>query len=66
MPRMVDVYNVLITVDLPDAATGSLHWTTEELRAMLERTPGNVTVVLHQFRLELALDQEEQAVGSIL
>jgi translin len=49
-------------VDFPDAITGGLRRTTDQLRAVLERTRGDVTVALGQHRLERALDRVETAL----
>lgn len=52
---MDDVYTSLITVDYPDAITGGLRRTVDALRAVLERTRGDLTVSLRQEQLERAL-----------
>jgi len=54
---MDDVYSALVTVDLPDAMTGGLRRTTDALRAVLERTRGDVTLAAVQGRVEVALRQ---------
>ena len=48
---MDEVYSLLITVDFPDAMTGGLRRTTDALRAVLERTRGDLTTSLLQTRL---------------
>jgi len=53
---MDDVYTSLITVDFPDSITGGLRRTTDALRAVLERTRGDLTLSIRQFELERALD----------
>jgi translin len=58
---MDDIYSLLITVDFPDAVTGGLRRTTDQLRAVLERTRGDVTVTLNQRRLERVLTESERA-----
>jgi translin len=55
MAAMDSIYSVLVTVDFPDAITGGLRRTTDQLRAVLERTRGDVTVAVRQDRLEQAL-----------
>jgi len=60
MGAMDSVYAVLVTVDFPDAITGGLRRTTDQLRAVLERTRGDVTVAVRQNRLEQALQAAEQ------
>lgn len=52
---MDDIYSALVTVDVPDAITGGLRRTTDALRAVLERTRGDVTLAAVQGRLEQIL-----------
>ena len=52
---MDDIYAALVTVDFPDAITGGLRRTTDQLRAVLERTRGDVTIAVTQGRVERAL-----------
>jgi translin len=52
---MDDVYTSLITVDFPDSITGGLRRTTDALRAVLERTRGDLTISIRQAELERAL-----------
>ncbi len=58
---MDDVYSLLITVDYPDAITGGLRRTTDALRAVLERTRGDVTAALRQEQLVAALANFEHS-----
>ncbi|MGQ9524158.1 MAG: haloacid dehalogenase [Armatimonadota bacterium] len=51
-----DVYYNLIVFDYPEALTGGLRRTTDAMRALLERTRGEVTLALRQLRLEQALE----------
>jgi translin len=53
---MDDVYGVLITIDFPDALTGGLRRATDALRAVLERTRGDVTTSLVAARLQAAVE----------
>ena len=53
---MDDVYDALITVDFPDAITGGLRRTLDALRAVLERTRGDVTTTVLQTRLREAIE----------
>jgi translin len=59
---MDDVYSHLVTMDFPDALTGGLRRTTDALRAVLERTRGDLTVAVRQEELQLALTLFEQQV----
>lgn len=62
LERMDAVYASLVTVDYPDAITGGLRRRTDQLRAVLERTRGDVTLSIRQDRLEQALRQAEPRV----
>ncbi|MDQ4045506.1 MAG: haloacid dehalogenase [Chloroflexota bacterium] len=59
LQQMDTIYSVLVTVDFPDAITGGIRRTTDQLRAVLERTRGDVTFALRQDRLERMLSQTE-------
>lgn len=60
---MDDVYAMLVTVDYPDAITGGLRRTTDALRAVLERTRGDMTAALRQEQLTAALAALEAKLG---
>jgi translin len=60
---MDEVYSMLVTVDYPDAVTGGLRRTTDALRAVLERTRGDMTAALRQEQLTAALAAFEQKIG---
>ncbi len=53
---MDDVYALLVTIDYPDAVTGGLRRTTDALRAVIERTRGDLTNALVAQRLRSAID----------
>lgn len=59
MRLMDDVYNVLVVMDFPDALTGGLRRTTDQLRAVLERTRGDLTMTTRQRRLERLLAERD-------
>lgn len=59
MRCMDEVYNVLVVMDFPDALTSGLRRTTDQLRGVLERTRGDLTMTMRQRRLERLLSQEE-------
>jgi len=48
---------VLVTIDYPDALTGGLRRSTDALRAVLERTRGDVTTAEIAARLQAAMEQ---------
>lgn len=52
---MDSIYELLITIDYPDAVTGSLRRATDGVRGILERTRGDLTTAAGQRRLERAL-----------
>jgi translin len=56
MSAMDDVYSVLVTIDYPDAVTSGLRRTTDALRAVLERTRGDLTTTIVAARLQAAID----------
>ena len=60
--HMDSIYSELVTVDFPDAITGGIRRTTDQLRAVLERTRGDVTFALRQDRLERLLASTEAAL----
>ncbi|MGH9190574.1 MAG: hypothetical protein ACRD0Q_11175 [Acidimicrobiales bacterium] len=62
LEAMDDVYGLLVRIDYPDAVTGGLRRTTDALRAVLERTRGDVTTTVLQSRLQRAI--ERQAGGA--
>lgn len=59
LTAMDDIYNVLVTMDYPDAITGGLRRTTDMLRGVLERTRSDLTLVIRQKELEKKLGKFE-------
>jgi len=59
LTAMDDIYAQLVTIDFPDALTGGLRRTTDTLRAVLERTRGDLTTTLQQEKLQKALREME-------
>ncbi len=60
---MDDVYGMLVTVDYPDALTGGLRRSTDALRAVLERTRGDVTTAIVAARLQAAIEGRASSPG---
>jgi translin len=58
---MDDVYGLLVTVDYPDALTGGLRRTTDALRAVLERSRGDLTTTIVADRLQATIDRVSPA-----
>ena len=52
LSAMDDIYSVLVTMDFPDAITGGLRRTTDMVRGVLERTRGDLTLIMQQKDLE--------------
>lgn len=52
---MDQIYSLLVTIDFNDNLTGGLRRRTDTVRAVLERTRGDVTTSLRQAQLEEAL-----------
>ena len=62
LATMDEAYGLLVTMDYPDAVSGGLRRTTDALRAVLERTRGDLTTTLLQARLMAALDQASRTL----
>lgn len=61
LAAMDDVYSLLVTVDYPDAVTGGLRRSTDALRAVLERTRGDVTTSVIASRLQRTIEAADAA-----
>jgi translin len=57
LASMDAVFGELVAIDAPDALTGGLRRTLDALRAVIERTRGDVTAAVLQQRLRDALDR---------
>jgi translin len=57
---MDEAYGLLVTIDYPDAVSGGLRRTTDALRAVLERTRGDLTVTVLQSRLQAAIERRAE------
>ena len=60
---MDEIYNLLVTVDFPEGVTGGLRRTTDAMRAILERTRGDLTMALRQRDLEQKLAALERTAS---
>ncbi len=60
MEVMDEIYSILVTVDFPEAVTGGLRRSTDQMRGVLERTRGDLTMALRQHKLEAQLAQWER------
>jgi len=57
MDVMDEIYSILVTVDFPEGVTGGLRHSTDQMRGVLERTRGDLTMALRQHSLEDRLAQ---------
>jgi translin len=64
MSAMDEIYSLLVTIDYPDGVTGGLRRTTDALRAVLERTRGDLTTAMVAARLQGAIEQAQEAAGN--
>ena len=64
LSAMDDIYNVLVTMDFPDAITGGLRHTTDNVRGILEKTRGDLTLAFREKDLETKLkDFQKKTTG---
>ncbi len=56
LQAMNDIYDVLVTMDFPDAITNNLRHNTDMVRGVLERTRSDLTLAKQQKSLENKLD----------
>jgi len=59
LSAMDDIYNILVTMDFPDAITGGLRRATDMVRGVLERTRSDLTLTIRQKELEDRLGKIE-------
>ena len=57
---MDDIYNVLVTLDFPDAITHGLRRTTDAMRGVLEKTRSDLTLTIRQKALEDTLSKPKE------
>ena len=60
---MDEIYGALVTFDYPDAMTGGLRRTTDNVRGILERTRGDLSLAVRQRDLERRLSEFESRLG---
>jgi translin len=69
LSAMDDIYNVLVTMDFPDAITGGLRRTTDMVRGVLEKTRSDLTLAIGQKGLadklaDFSTDKRRRGTGS--
>jgi len=55
LTTMDEIYNVLVTMDYPDAITNGLRRQTDLVRGIIERTRADLTLSLREQHLQEAL-----------
>lgn len=63
LTQMDDIFNVLVTMDYPDAVTGGLRRLTDIARSIIERTRGDITLSRRQQDLQNTLGRLESKLG---
>jgi translin len=63
LTAMGDIYDVLVTMDYPEAVTSGLRRNTDAMRGILERTRGDFTMAAVQRRLEKRISELEDRLG---
>jgi translin len=64
MDLMDEIYDILVTMDFPEPVTGGLRHSTDQMRGVLERTRGDLTMALRQQKLETRLaNWEDRTAG---
>ena len=63
LSAMDDIYSALVTMDFPDAITSGLRHTTDNVRGILEKTRGDLTLAVRQKDLETKIRSLEQKQG---
>lgn len=64
LAAMGDIYDVLVTMDYPEAVTSGLRRTADAMRGILERTRGDFTMAYVQRALEARVRELEERLGS--
>jgi translin len=57
MEAMDEIYDLLVTIDFPDAITDGLRRKTDMVRGVVERTRGDLTTSRQQRELQMALEE---------
>src|SRR5262249_29987198 len=59
LAAMDSIYDILVTFDFPDAISGGLRHRTDNVRGVLERTRGDMTISLRQQSIQAGLQRAE-------
>lgn len=63
LDAMDDIFYLLIAMDYPDAITGGLRRTADVARSIMERTRGDLSTTLIQYKLKEALEEGRKNLG---
>ncbi|MCE1252045.1 MAG: haloacid dehalogenase [Anaerolineae bacterium] len=63
---MDDIYNLLVTIDYPDAITHGLRRQTDLVRGIVERTRGDLTLSLREEQLKRVLEETSERFKPLL
>lgn len=63
LQAMGDIYDVLVTMDYPEAVTLGLRRNTDAMRGILERTRGDFTMAANQRKLETKISDLESRLS---
>lgn len=63
---MDHIYSTLVTFDFPDQVTGGLRRRTDTLRAVLERTQGDMATAYRSSQLEQALETLDSRIQTLI
>jgi translin len=63
LQTMEDVFDLLVTVEYPDAITGGLRRAADALRAVVERSRADVTTTVLQTNLQRAIESHRDTGG---
>lgn len=61
---MEEIYSLLISMDYPEAVTAGLRRTADAMRAIVERTRGDLTTTIIQAKLQAALEQARRGLSA--
>jgi translin len=64
LETMEDVFDLLVTVEYPDAITGGLRRAADALRAVVERSRADVTTTVLQTNLQRAIESDRGGAGA--
>jgi translin len=62
LAAMEDMYDLLVSMDFPDAITRNLRRSTDAARGIMERTRGDLSITMVQRKLEDALERHARQV----